>query len=162
MISDPDRFDAISDTPLGPVGIRMTGDSVAGLGFPPPGTPPRAAADADTAAVMRQVSAYFSDPRLQPKVPMTTAGTDFQRRVWQALCRIPAGQVRTYGELAKELGTAARAVGGACRANPCPILVPCHRVVAAHGRGGYAGATSGRWMAIKEQLLRHEGVAWPE
>jgi methylated-DNA-[protein]-cysteine S-methyltransferase len=161
MFEDPGRFDAIVDSPVGPVGIRMSGDALAELGFPPAGTPAREPASAAAARVLVHLRAYFEDPAADLRVPMTQAGTAFQRRVWQALCRIPAGQVRTYGELAGELGTAPRAVGGACRANPRPILVPCHRVVAAHGKGGYAGETTGRWMAIKEQLLRLEGVDWP-
>jgi methylated-DNA-[protein]-cysteine S-methyltransferase len=70
---------------------------------------------------------------------------------------IPPGRTRTYGELASKLGTSARAVGGACRANPCPVVVPCHRVVAANGLGGFAGDTSGRKLEVKRWLLRHEG-----
>ncbi len=83
-------------------------------------------------------------------------GTVFQRRVWQVLLNIPPGQTRTYGELARELGSSPRAVGGACRRNPIPLLIPCHRVVAANGDGGFAGHTSGRWMDIKRWLLEHE------
>jgi methylated-DNA-[protein]-cysteine S-methyltransferase len=83
-------------------------------------------------------------------------GTDFQRRVWDALLRIPPGQTRTYGELAKELDSSPRAVGGACRSNPIPLLIPCHRVVAANGDGGFAGHTRGRWMDIKRWLINHE------
>ena len=83
-------------------------------------------------------------------------GTVYQRRVWQALLDIPPGQTRTYGALARELGSSPRAVGGACRRNPIPLLIPCHRVVAANGDGGFAGHTSGRWMDIKRWLLEHE------
>ncbi len=83
-------------------------------------------------------------------------GTVFQHRVWKALLDIPPGQTRTYGALARELGSSPRAVGGACRSNPIPLLIPCHRVVAANGDGGFAGHTSGRWMDIKRWLLEHE------
>ena len=69
---------------------------------------------------------------------------------------IPAGSTRTYGELAKQLGTSARAIGGACRANPVLLLIPCHRVVAAHDKGGFAGHRSGRWVDIKRRLLQLE------
>lgn len=89
-------------------------------------------------------------------LPLASGGTVFQRRVWQALAAIPYGRTRTYGDIASELGSSPRAVGGACRANPLPILVPCHRVVAASGLGGYAGRTDGTWFAIKARLLRHE------
>jgi methylated-DNA-[protein]-cysteine S-methyltransferase len=103
------------------------------------------------------LEAYFAG-RNESIAPLglSPAGTVFQRRVWQALEAIPYGQTRSYGEIAGELGSSARAVGGACRANPLPILVPCHRVVAADGLGGYAGRTNGAWFAIKAQLLRHE------
>lgn len=99
---------------------------------------------------------YFRDPRAKRNIPLAPAGTPFQRRVWRALCRIPPGQVRSYGELARALGTSARAVGGACRANPIPVLIPCHRVVSANGEGGFMGKTAGRAMTLKRWLLRHE------
>lgn len=89
-------------------------------------------------------------------LPLASGGTPFQRRVWQALAAIPYGQTRSYGDIAGELGSSPRAVGGACRANPLPILVPCHRVIASDGLGGYAGRRSGAWFAIKAQLLHHE------
>ncbi len=85
------------------------------------------------------------------------SGTEFQRRVWAAMRRIPAGRTRSYGELAKEIGNpaATRAVGGACGANPIPVLVPCHRVLAANRRlGGFSGGLD--W---KRKLLAVEGVA---
>jgi len=90
--------------------------------------------------------------------PLMLGGTDFQRRVWDALLRIPAGETRTYGQLAAELGLnpgAARAVGLANGANPISIAVPCHRVVGADGSlTGYAGG-----LERKRWLLQHEGVA---
>lgn len=91
-------------------------------------------------------------PRLKP------AGTNFQQRVWSELAHIPWGECITYAELAQRLDTSPRAVGGALRANPIPILIPCHRVVAASGLGGYAGASE-LGQARKRWLLRHEGVA---
>jgi len=89
-------------------------------------------------------------------LPLAPQGTPFQQRVWQRLQQIPPGRRVTYGELAEELGTGARAVGGACRANAIPLLIPCHRVVAANGDGGFAGHTRGRWLEIKRWLLQHE------
>jgi methylated-DNA-[protein]-cysteine S-methyltransferase len=155
------RFDAVAETPLGPVGIRLEGGSVAEVSFISTDVRVLSPSVVEAEAAARQIEAYMYDPAFPFTLPLALAGTPFQRRVWQALRKIPVGRVRTYGELAAELSTSPRAVGGACRANPCPILVPCHRVVAAHGKGGFAGATSGRWMAIKERLLRHEGVVWP-
>ncbi|MCP4042152.1 MAG: MGMT family protein, partial [Gammaproteobacteria bacterium] len=83
-------------------------------------------------------------------------GTDHQLRVWNALGEIPPGETMTYGELARHLGSGPRAVGNACRSNPVPIVVPCHRVVSATGLGGFMGDTAGEPMAIKSWLLRHE------
>ena len=79
-------------------------------------------------------------------------------RVWQALQKIPYGEVKTYGQLAKELKSSARAVGNACRANPIPIVIPCHRIVAVSGIGGYAGKTDGPVLERKRWLLAHEGI----
>jgi len=106
--------------------------------------------------VCAQLKAYFADPRTRFDLPLVPGGTQFQQRAWRALQRIPSGTARTYGELARTLKSAPRAVGSACRANPIPIVVPCHRVVAANGPGGFMGATRGRAMDIKRWLLEHE------
>jgi methylated-DNA-[protein]-cysteine S-methyltransferase len=111
--------------------------------------------------VARQLARYFADGRGGFDLALAPRGTEFQRRVWALMRAIPAGETRTYGSIARELGSAPRAVGQACRANPLPIVVPCHRVVAAHGLGGFAGDTSGRRLAVKRWLLRHEGVRVP-
>lgn len=84
-------------------------------------------------------------------LPLAPRGSDFQLRVWRALCDIPAGETRSYAELARLLGTSARAVGQANAANPIPVLIPCHRVVASGGRlGGYSG---GDGLVTKRLLL---------
>jgi len=103
--------------------------------------------------------AYFQDPGHLIDLSTELLGTAFQRRVWRAIATIPAGSTRTYGALAADLGSSARAVGGACRANPCPLVVPCHRVVARRGLGGFAGDLDGRLLAIKRDLLAHEDHA---
>ncbi len=91
-------------------------------------------------------------------LPLLVRGTPFQQKVWRALRAIPAGQVRRYGDIAGQLGSSARAVGNACRANPIPLIIPCHRVVSAAGIGGFAGATRGDRVKLKRRLLIHEGV----
>ncbi len=111
------------------------------------------------AAIRAALDRYFRDGRAGLDLPLAPAGTPFQHRVWQALRAIPPGSTRTYGELARELGTSARAIGGACRANPCLIAVPCHRVVARDSLGGFAGERGGKRLAVKRWLLRHEGAA---
>ena len=88
----------------------------------------------------RQLQDYFDGERRHFQLPLAPHGSAFQQRVWAALCRIPPGETRSYLELARELGSAARAVGQANGRNPIPILIPCHRVVAAGGGlGGYSG-----------------------
>ena len=103
-----------------------------------------------------QLNCYFSDPRWRFDLPVVVYGTSFQQRVWRALERIPSGKVMTYGEIARRLDSGARAVGGACASNPLPIVIPCHRAVAAGGVGGYCGNLQGRMLRAKEWLLRHE------
>lgn len=105
-------------------------------------------------ACLRQLEAYFRGERRAFDLPLQLEGTPFQRRVWQALLRVPYGRTTTYGELAAALGNprAGRAVGGANHRNPISIVVPCHRVVG--GDGGLVGYGGGLWR--KEWLLRHE------
>ncbi len=106
-----------------------------------------------------QLKRYFSVPQAGFDIPLQQQGTPYQRRVWRALQRIPPGQTLTYGQLAKRLHTSPRAIGNACRQNPLPLLVPCHRVVAIKGLGGFSGKTTGVRVELKRWLLQHEGVA---
>ncbi|WP_172637457.1 methylated-DNA--[protein]-cysteine S-methyltransferase [Thioflavicoccus mobilis] len=147
-------------TPFGRIGVVWQDGALTRVDLTPEVGDPREAASAPAPpeAVRRAFAAYFADGRVPVALPLRIAGTDFQRRVWVALQGIAPGQTRSYGDLARELGTSARAVGLACRANPCPIAIPCHRVVAARGLGGFAGETGGRKLAIKRWLLEHEGV----
>lgn len=154
-------YQAIIAAPFAHIGFRMAGEAVSALDYLPTNTPEQPPTDAATARVVEQLQAYFRDPHAPLTAPLLLEGTAFQRRVWEALQAIPPGTVLTYGELAKQLGTAARAIGVACRTNPIPILIPCHRVVARQGLGGYAGAVTGDPLGIKRWLLRHEGVDCP-
>lgn len=106
--------------------------------------------------VVRQLQQYLLGQCEEFDIPMKVAGSDFQLRVWKLLQSIPYGEVRSYGQLATQLSSSARAVGGACRNNPLPLLIPCHRVVAAKGIGGFAGDAAGGRVSIKEWLLSHE------
>ena len=110
--------------------------------------------DALTAQVCRQLDEYFAGTRRAFDFPCRLRGTPFQRKVWAALCRIPYGETRTYGQLAAAIGrpSACRAVGGACHSNPIAILQPCHRVVGRSGRlTGYAYG-----VEMKQYLLELE------
>ena len=105
-----------------------------------------------TQAARDQVLAYFQDRRRSFALPLAPAGTDFQRQVWTQLQRIPYGETRSYADVARLLGTSARAVGNANGANPICLVVPCHRVIGADGSlTGFAFGTK-----LKRQLLEHE------
>jgi len=145
-------------TPFGGLEVRVAGDALTGIRYvdgPVHETPASSALERQVAA---ELGSFFADPGHAFGLPLALQGTVFQRRVWERLRQIPPGTVCTYGALARELGTGARAIGNACRANPLPVVVPCHRVVGAHGLGGYAGATGGKRLAVKRWLLRHEGM----
>ncbi len=120
-------------------------------------------ADRFAQQILQQFENYFNRSHSNFSLPcQMSSGSLFQQKVWRALQRVPYGQVKTYGTLARELGSSARAVGNACRNNPFPVIIPCHRVVAASGVGGYAGDTLLRqkgkidFMQIKQWLLVHE------
>jgi len=122
-------------------------------------TPSRSPRNALAERAARQLERYRDDPDATFDLPLLIEGTAFQRGVWEAMRAIPRGRTRTYGELARELGGEARAVGQACGDNRLPIVIPCHRVVAADGIGGFAHATDGYLIEAKRWLLLHEAQA---
>ena len=107
------------------------------------------------AEAARQLEAYFAGELTSFDLPLRPAGSTFEQRVWTAMRRIPYGSTQCYGELAAAIGSAARAVGGACGRNPIPIVIPCHRVLARTGLGGYSGRGG---LATKQTLLSLEGA----
>lgn len=153
------RYTGVVAAPTGLLGVVVGGGRLRRVDLCARAGEPVPPADALTAEVFAQLFRYFEDPAFRFDLPLEPAGTPFQRRVWAALRDIPPGELRRYGEVAAALGSVARAVGGACRANPLPIVVPCHRVVSGAGMGGFMGATEGAPLAIKRWLLRHEGAA---
>jgi methylated-DNA-[protein]-cysteine S-methyltransferase len=157
MVADS-GFDCVLDSPLGRLGIRLQAGCLAGVEFLPDTVPLQAPGSLLARRVASEFEGYFRDAQQAFSVPLVPAATAFQQRVRAALRAIPTGQTRGYGELAAQLDSGARAVGNACRRNPLPIVVPCHRVVAASGVGGYAGHTAGPELRRKRWLLEHEGV----
>ncbi|MDP9095238.1 MAG: methylated-DNA--[protein]-cysteine S-methyltransferase [Pseudomonadota bacterium] len=103
-----------------------------------------------------QLQAYFDGRLTRFDLNLSPAGTDYRRKVWAALCDIPSGETRTYADIARIAGGAARSVGQANGANPIPVLIPCHRVVASNGIGGYTG---GDGLTTKRFLLQLEARA---
>ncbi len=101
---------------------------------------------------------YLNDAKFCFDLPLRLSGSKHQLDVWQAMQTIPSGATMTYGAIAERVGSNARAVGTACGKNPLPIVVPCHRIVAANGLGGFMGGKRDDPLAIKRWLLTHEGA----
>lgn len=130
---------------------------VTGIRFLPPTTALMIAQTPLAAKAVFQLCAWLKDTRFVFDLPMRAQGTEFQQRVWDQIRQIPPGETRTYDQLARALDTSPRPVGGACGANPLPVLVPCHRVVASDGSlGGFAHERDGFFLEVKRWLLRHE------
>lgn len=107
-----------------------------------------------------KLDAYFAGKLQNFAYPPSTSGTPFQQKVWQAIAAIPYGQVISYGDIARLIGSSPRAVGQACGRNPLPIIIPCHRVVSAGGLGGFSLSNQDFELNIKRWLLTHEGATW--
>lgn len=150
----PDLIEARVSAPFGTLAVRVSEKAVVAIDFRQAGLPAIAADGPLARRVIERLQRYFEDPSQPFDLPLSPAGTPFQLRVWQALLRIPAGDVVTYGDLARRLGVAPRAVGQACARNPIPIVIPCHRVVARKGPGGFMGRPEAH--PIKLWLLEHE------
>lgn len=151
---------AIAPSPLGPIGVTVDGTGRVvriELGVRDARCQQDAAAMRRCDPVLRQLAEYFAGKRRTFALELAPVGTPFQLATWRALQAIPWGRTRSYAQLAEAIGrpTAVRAVGGANGANPLPIVVPCHRVIAADGSiGGFSGG-----IDRKRWLLAHEGIA---
>jgi methylated-DNA-[protein]-cysteine S-methyltransferase len=152
-------FDVVLEFPKMKVAVTTRGDRVAEIRYLPPSASLVSPRNVLAEEAARQLERYRADPDTRFDLPLLIEGTPFQRRLWDALCEIPRGKTLTYGELARRLGGEARAVGQACGDNLLPIVIPCHRVVAANGIGGFAHATSGYLLEAKRWLLAHECAA---
>jgi methylated-DNA-[protein]-cysteine S-methyltransferase len=170
-------------TPFAVLGIASDGDAVTRVAYLPRSQRVRAPADEVSERAVREIERYLDDPEFRFTVPLSPGGTPFQQRVWSALSAIPPGESRTYGEVARMVRSAPRAIGQACGANRIALIIPCHRVVGAMGSmGGFMGvagpsqdarphggnrreapfgeaicAHEGDPIAIKRWLLTHEG-----
>ncbi len=151
----PSALLAVLSTPL-PAGWRIAlhGDEQAlhAAELVPPSTALQPPATPFGMAAAAAIDHFFAGTPID--LPLAPSGTPYQQRVWQALLAIPRGSTRQYGEIAAELASGARAVAAACRANPIVLLIPCHRVVASSGIGGYMGRTAA--IDLKSWLLAHE------
>jgi methylated-DNA-[protein]-cysteine S-methyltransferase len=135
-------------SPIGPLTVTEDDGAIVALDFA------EARAHDDTPLLRRakrELEQYFARSRQVFDMPLAPTGTKFQRAVWDVMLAIPYGETRSYGDVAKKLRSGPRAVGGACGKNAIPIIIPCHRIIGAHGAlGGYSG---GSGFAIKRALL---------
>ena len=148
---------AYVDSPMGPFGWKGDEESIFSAGFvrergqDSPGLPPH------MERARQQLREYFEGRRSSFDLPLRVEGTPFQREVWAEMCRIPHGETRSYGQVARAIGRpgAARAVGQACRSNPIGLIQPCHRVIGSSGDlVGFGGQTED--LSLKRALIEHE------
>lgn len=151
-------YAAIVAAPSFSIGIECNADEITGIDYLEPCAEVAPKTPLAKEAV-RQLRAWLADPAFEFGLPLAPAGTHFQRRVWQRISAIPPGQTLSYGEVAAAIRSGPRAVGNACGANPYPIVVPCHRVLAAkQALGGFGRQGAGFLIDIKRWLLRHENA----
>lgn len=149
-------YDAIISAPFGAVGVTIHGRQAC-LDIISKKMAPVLPQGKLAIQVSQEVEAYLLNAYHYFNLPLIYRGTPFQRKVWQIISAIPTGQVMTYTDIAKELGSGPRAVANACGANQMPLIIPCHRVVAKKGIGGFMQGDP-KGQKVKAWLLKHEGV----
>ncbi len=150
-------YHAVVKAPFGAVGIVMVNDYLTKVELLVTDSRPISCETPLAAAVAAKIKDYFQNPAEPLNIQLKIAGSDFQQRVWMRLLQIPPGNTQTYGQMATLLNSSARAVGNAYRSNPCPLVIPCHRVVSKTGLVGFFGQGAGPKLEIKRWLLTHEG-----
>lgn len=151
-------FHARLQTPFAVLGIRTAGERIDLIEYLPRGAATLAPLNKLAERACRQIERYLDDAGYRFTLPFDYIGTDFQCRVWREISKISPGKTNTYTGVAQQLRSAPRPVGGACGRNRLPLIIPCHRVLAAGGIGGFMHARGGEPIAIKKWLLAHEGV----
>lgn len=155
----PANYSTIFTAPFARIGICTEDDVIVRLDYLLSSESTMRPKNALASEARRQIQAYLKDAAFRFDLPLRMTGSEFQRSVWREIARIPSGRTRTYGELARVIGSAARPVGGACGSNPIPLIVPCHRVLAASGRiGGFMHSVGDGPLGVKRWLLCHEGA----
>ena len=148
-------FDAVIPAPFGAIGIRVQDDYLVGVQLIPTPQPEHIPSQPFVQHLVQAFRRYLQVPDTPLDLPIAVTGTPFQRRVWKAIAAIPPGQTLTYGELADKVASGPRAVANVCGANQVPLVIPCHRVVAKSGLGGFMQGEDGG-LAVKRWLLDHE------
>jgi methylated-DNA-[protein]-cysteine S-methyltransferase len=154
------EYDFLYDSPTGQLGVCLDKDSITRIVWLEQSTPDQTISKPINARLKKKIISaldnYFKSGLIDAGISLSPEGTPFQKKVWLMLKTIPYGSVRTYGDVAKELNSSSRAVGQACRRNNIPLFIPCHRVVAVKGIGGFMGGY--RHVERKRWLLQHEGI----
>jgi len=153
-------FDVIVEFPKMKVAVKTRDEQVVEIRYLPLSSPPVSPKTPLAALAAEQLERYRENPDATFDLPVLVYGTPLQRAVWAAMRAIPRGRTRTYGELARELGADPRDIGQACGDNRLPIVIPCHRVVAADGIGGFGHSSGGYLLEAKRWLLMHEAPAF--
>jgi len=158
-VESKDNFQAKFATPFAVIGVRTEDEWLVDIDYLPLNTSELSPQNEIAIEVCNQLQAYLKNPDYEFDLALHIRGTPFQQRVWQAIKAIPCGKTNSYAEIAKQLHSSPRAVGGACGANNIPIVIPCHRVITKNGKlGGFMNANDGQPLEIKRWLLRHEGT----
>ena len=153
-------FDVIVEFPKMKVAVKTRDEQVVEIRYLPLSSPLVSPKTPLAALAAEQLERYRENPDATFDLPVLVQGNPLQRAVWTAMRAIPRGRTRTYGELARELGADPRDIGQACGDNRLPIVIPCHRVVAADGIGGFGHSTGGYLLEAKRWLLMHEAPAF--
>jgi len=164
MHTDAADYHATLVAPFAVLGIVTlsgpNGDAIKGVHYLAPGTPALKPQNPLAAEACKQLLAWLKNPDFVFDLPLRLDGTAHQQKVWRMIGDIPRGRTRSYAEIAAALDSAPRAVGQACGANPVPLIVPCHRVIAKNGGlGGFMGGRKALPLAIKKWLLGYEANA---
>ena len=151
-----ESWQAKMQTPFAVLGIRTIGDRLVRIDYLPRGAALLKPQTSFAREVCRQLRGYLQQPNYAFDLAFDCDGTTFQNKVWNAVRSIPVGTVRSYQQVARQTGSAARPVGMACGANRIPILIPCHRVVGSKDIGGFMNTRRGVPIDVKRWLLHHE------
>ncbi len=156
------KYSARVKTPFATLGVITDDKHLLGIRFLPQNVTAQAPVpDSIAHLVCVQLMAYLDNPKYKFDLPIRLSGSKHQLDIWNAMCAIEPGRTLTYGAVAAAVQSDARAVGTACGQNPVPVIVPCHRIVAANGLGGFMGGKRDDSLAIKRWLLEHEQAIAP-
>jgi methylated-DNA-[protein]-cysteine S-methyltransferase len=152
------HYDAIINSPIGHLGIKLNENQsvITRIDFLDKKNTLKKSSIPLIQQAITELENYFNNPHHIFAIPIDANGTNLQKKIWNTMQKIPVGKTLSYGELAERIKTSPRVIGNACRANPIPIFIPCHRIVAKNHLGGFAGAIEGKLIDMKSWLLDHE------